>query len=890
MHLLRFVFQLVTILLFVFLQTACSTENNTLINRTYHRTTAKYNGYFNANELIKTSLETYQSNVKEDYYEILPVESVPSEKDLAGMLPSIDTAISKCTKVIRNHCMPSMEKPENKKVEYNTRIDENWNLIGKAYYLKRDYDISKKNFEYVQELFKNDKSTFVARIWIIKNLIATGKSNEAREAILELDGIIEKQEKEEAAMKKNFIGKVTSMFSKPDKHAPKKGPKFTKSLKAAYGFVKASYYIQESDYPKAIEALEKAVKLTKVKQERIRGYFILGQLYSKTNGQEKAKSFFSKVVSSASAPFDMQFNARVNRAFLGRDEKVKRELQKMLKDEKNTEYRDQLYYALAIITLQEQDKKQAIVLLHKSTYYSTTNKRQQAVSYEKLGTMAYQDKQYVKAQKYFDSCANVLPENYPNGDEIRKKANKLKRLVESVTIVDYEDSVLRIAGLSEKEREAYIKKTIKQIKENAARKQREDAARLREIQAKQLAEEQNNPSSNKWYWNNVQSKADGFSEFKKNWGSRENTDDWRRSERIVIAAMDTSSKNANQLETKQEIEDTLTVANLSKYLPLTASKRDSSLARLVAAEYEAGLIYKEQLNELKLASDCFQDVLNRSFVSTYNLLSSYQLYKINEGKDGKKANQQREYILTNYPSSDYANYLRDANFFVKKKEQEKKNEQAYLVVLEKYRNKEYTEVINLCTSALTNPDEQKLRDKYLLLKSLSLANTNENKQVIQPVLKEIVDMDSTTVEAKKAQELLQILAKGVSVFESTVFKKTYIYQFVENEPLWVLLFLDKNSNSNAAKNKIAAFNDANFDESTIIISSKLYEQDQSIILLKTFTQTEAEAYINKFKVDKKDVKEYSQLPIYMISQENLKVLFETHNLEEYKAFYSEFFQ
>jgi hypothetical protein len=211
-------------------------------------------------------------------------------------------------------------------------------------------------------------------------------------------------------------------------------------------------------------------------------------------------------------------------------------------------------------------------------------------------------------------------------------------------------------------------------------------------------------------------------------------------------------------------------------------------------------------------------------------------------------------------------------------------------VLEKYRNKEYTEVINLCTSELTNPDEQKLRAKYLLLKSLSLANTNENKQVIQPVLKEIVDIDSTTVEAKKAQELLQILAKGVSVFEPTVFKKTYIYQFVENEPLWVLLFLDKNSNSNAAKNKIAAFNDANFDESTIIISSKLYEQDQSIILLKTFTQTEAEAYINKFKVDKKDVKEYSQLPIYMISQENLKVLFETHNLEEYKAFYSEFFQ
>ena len=884
------IYQLVVCLLLVLILSACSTENNSFINRTYHRTTAKYNGYYNANELIKTSLSTYRSNVKEDYYDIIPVELLPNEKEVAGMLPSIDTAISKCTKVIRNHCMPSMDKPENKKVEYNTWIDENWNLIGQAYFLRGDYDLSKKNFEYVQELFKSDKSTYVARIWIIKNLIALKRFDEVRELVQEFNAIIEKQEKEEAALQKDILGRVKSLFSKKDKNAPKKAPKFSKKLKSEYEFVKASYFIQLNDYPKAIESLEKSIKLSKVKQNKVRGYFILGQLYAKTNFFEKSKICFSKVVSSASAPFDMQFNARINRAFLGKDEKVKRELQKMLKDDKNTEYRDQLYYALANISLQEQDKKQAIILLHQSTFYSTTNKRQQAISYEKLGMLSYQDKQYVKAQKYFDSCANVLPDNFPNADEIRKKASRLKRLVEAVTIVEYEDSVLRIASMSDKEREAYLKKTIKQIKEDNARKKREEAARLRDIQAKQLAEEQNNPSTNKWYWNNIKSKADGYSEFKKNWGVRENTDDWRRSERLVMAITDTTNKSSSLITTKTTEEDTLTVAKLMIRLPITPSLRDSSLARLVEAEYEAGLIYKDQLNELKLASDYFQDVLNRKYTSTYNLLSSYQLYKINEGKDAKKANVQREYILNNYPSSDYANFLRDPNYFLKRKEEEKKYEIAYLAILDKYRKNQFDEVIGACSVALNNPEEKKLHSKYLLLKALSLANLSNDKKVIQPILESLVRDYPSTSQAEKAKEMLDILSKGVSTFEPVVYKKDFIYKFVEEDPVWIILFLDKNSNSNAAKNKLAAFNDNNFEGSTIIVSSKLFEQDQSVIVLKTFSQTEGIDYIEKFKLDKKDVSEYNKLPIYLISQDNLKILFETHNIAEYKDFYSEYFK
>jgi TolA-binding protein len=884
----KFVSLFFTLILGMYILESCSTENNSFINRTYHSTTAKYNGYYNANELIKNSLSSYRENAKEDFYAILPIESVPGEKEVAGMLPSIDTAVVKCTKVIRNHCMPSMDRPEGKKVEYNNWIDENWNLIGQAYYYRRDYDLSIKNFEFVKELFKNDKSTYIARIWMIKNKIAQGKQDDARKIILEMDEIIEKQEKEEVSNKFNIIQKTKALFAKKDKNTVKNPPKITKGVKADFNFTKASFYISEEDFTTAIESLEKAIKLSHNKNQKIRGHFILGQLYAKNKNTENAKNHFNYVVKSAASPFEMQFNARINKAFLGRDEKVKKELIKLLKDDKNADYRDQLYFALADIALQEKNKPEAINLLHKSTYYSTNNKRQIAVSYEKLGTLSYEDKQYVRAQKYFDSCANVMPDNYPNGDDIRKKVTKLKKLVESVTIVETQDSLLRIAAMSEKDRENYIKKTIKNIKEDAARKEREEKLKLQAKIAKQIAEEQNNPSSNKWYWNNAKTKADGFSEFKKNWGTRENADDWRRSDKIVLAQADTlSNTKSSQTQTNENI-DSLTVEYLSKKLPQNQQDIDSALAKLVAAEYDAGMIYKEQLNESKLASSCFVDILNRKYESNYNLLASFQLYKMNE-KNGNKAYEYRNYILTNYSNSEYASYLRDPNFFIKQKEQEKKNEEHYLTILDKYRQKKYSEVITSCLEAESTSDET-MKVKFLLLRALASAASTEDKKSISPILETLIKNYPGTPEANKAKELSEILVKGYSKYEPVVFKKEFPFTFEEGEPLWIILFLDKNSNSNAAKNKISAFNDDAFEKMDITISSKLYESDQSVVIIKSFSQTEGEAYIKAFKADTKSIKEYAGLPIYMISQNSLKTLFENKNLDVYKDFYVEYFK
>jgi hypothetical protein len=53
--------------------TGCSTKKKTWVSRTFHNTTAKYNGYFNGKESIKLGVKKLEENFVDDYTTILPV-------------------------------------------------------------------------------------------------------------------------------------------------------------------------------------------------------------------------------------------------------------------------------------------------------------------------------------------------------------------------------------------------------------------------------------------------------------------------------------------------------------------------------------------------------------------------------------------------------------------------------------------------------------------------------------------------------------------------------------------------------------------------------------------------------------------------------------------------
>ena len=869
-----------TWLLLLMLVLSCSTENNSFLNRTYHSTTARYNGYFNAGELMRGALKTYNGSRKEDFFSILPVNPLPSETEAKGMYPVIDTAISKCKKVILEHSMPSAENMYTKQAEYNNWIDENWLLVGKSMYYRRDYEKALKNFQFVKQFFQKDPSTYEAELWIAKINIEQNKFADAKLTLDALNEISKEQKKKKFIDYIPFVKKKQTV--EPGEEAR---PRMSRSLQFDIYKAYADLAVKRKDYDAGKEGLLLSISKCKDKREKARLHFILAQLYQSTNQLDSANYHFGKSIKASAAP-EIAFNARLNKAITGTGENTAKDLKRMLRDSKNAPFKDQIYYSMALVELNKNKRDQAVIYLTKSTFYSGANKRQKAMSYEKLGDLSYQGRNYIGAQKYYDSCSRFMPEDYPNGEDIKNKAVKLADLVSAVETAIFEDSVQRIAKMSERDRKEFIKETLRAMEEAEQKKKEAEAAKLLELQSQ--SNQNSNASGNKFVYNNPKLREDGYKDFKKLWGTRENEDDWRRSEKTVFNTSDKSKQEGDSSKNVISIASSgskLTEADLLKNIPLTDSAFTASEVRLIDALYKSGVLYKEILSENELAAQQFEGILLKKKEGITDLSSAFQLYKINEGST--KSNKYKNYILDKYPNSDAANYFRDPDFYIKQKQNQQAAGIAYLQQLEAYNRGNYHSVLTETNKIVASDKTNAFRAEYMLLNVLAAGQLTENKKDLLPLLKRIIDEKPGTEQAIRAKEMIDVINKGFSKNEEVNFNKTYIYKFDDKVSQFIIVELDKDDDTEDAKNYISDFSKS-FKKSKVKVSAKMTTSEQNFILIQEFpTITIANEYISAYKYGEDDLDDLFDNKIYIITQENLKKLIETAKFDEYKQFYED---
>jgi hypothetical protein len=860
---------------------SCSTENNAFLNRTYHSTTARYNGYFNAGELMRGALKTYYGSRKEDFFSILPVNPLPNETEAKGMYPIIDTAISKCKKVILEHSMPSAENMYSKQAEYNNWIDENWLLVGKSMYYRRDYEKALKNFQFVKQFFQKDPSTYEAELWIAKINIEQNKFADAKLTLDALNEISQEQKK------KKFIDYIPFLKKKETDQAEEEEvrPKMSRSLQFDIYKAYSDLAIKRKDYDAGKEGLLLAISKCREKREKARLHFILAQIYQSGNQLDSAYFHFGKAIKASAAP-EVSFNARLNRAVTGTGNNMSRDLKRMLRDSKNAPFKDQIYYSMALVELNKNERENAVNYLTKSAFYSGQNKRQKAMSYEKLGDISYQVRNYIHAQKYYDSCSRFMPEDYPNGEEIKNKAIKLSDLVKAVEIAIFEDSVQRIAKMSEKDRTAFIKETLKSIEEAEQKRKEAEAAKLLELQNQ--SNQNANTSGNKFVFNNPKLREEGYKDFKKLWGTRENEDDWRRSEKIVFNSADKSNEDSDT--TQEENLNTskgskLTEADLLKNIPLSDSSFAASQSRKIEALYTSGVLYKEILGENELAGQQFEAIIAMKKEGITDLSAAFQLYKINEGSGNSE--KYKNYILEKYPNSDAANYFRDPDFYVKQKQNQEAAGVAYIQLLEAYNRGNYQAVLTESNQIIETDKTNAFRAEYMLLNVLAAGQLTENKKELLPLLKRIIDEKPGTDQAIRAKQMIDVINGGYSKNEVVNFNKTYIYKFDDKVSQYVFVLLDSEDDSDYAKNTISDFSKT-FKKTKTKVSVKTTTTEQNFILIQEFpTIAIASEYINAYKAGADILDDLQNNKIFIITQENLKKLIETAKFDEYKLFYDD---
>ena len=110
------------------------------LSKFYHNTTALYNGYFNANELMEESYMTLKQSHKDNYNELLPLYDYVSIDDPKVVYANLDKAIEKVTTVASLH-------------EPSKWVDDCYVLMGEAQYLKQEFETAEETFAYFKDEF-----------------------------------------------------------------------------------------------------------------------------------------------------------------------------------------------------------------------------------------------------------------------------------------------------------------------------------------------------------------------------------------------------------------------------------------------------------------------------------------------------------------------------------------------------------------------------------------------------------------------------------------------------------------------------------------------------------------------------------------------------------------
>lgn len=884
---------------------SCSTEKDAALNVGYHNMTARYNGYFNARILMQEALDNYRAGTSEDYTKILPIDLYPSKEDVPKIQDKYEVAFEKCEKVIFRHSMPTAQSAKKKKIEHCRWIDDNWFVIGQIHYTRQEYEKAIEIFNFIQEspLYADQERVHEARIWLAKTYIATKNYPEAKR-YLSLSEINMQAAESEKGEKKEKLSKREKerrkkQAKKDKKNGVKKPVAFPKHLKDDYQLTMAEFHIEKGEYKKAIDYLERGIDLVKKKKRKARYQFVLAQLYQQTGNGEAAAQNFQKVVKSP-APYEMRFQAQINRAIsaTGGGEVIRKELAKMLKDAKNLEYKDQIYFALAEMDMKDGEIDAAVKNYGYSAFFSVKNDRQKGVSYLKLGDIHFDRKDYLSAQKYYDSCIQVLPEEYETYEQIAAKAEGLSGLVDHYETYVYEDSVQRIVNMPESEREKFLESTLKELKEREKQRKIEEQKRLLAQQNRVRNAGNSGGSGSKWYFYNQKISSSGFNDFRANWGQRVLEDDWRRSTKTSYSTNsddpDSDSTDVDQVDLDDFDIDSLTVDMLRDALPLEQADLDSSQNRLMNSLYMLGIIYKESLKEPLEAERYFELCVNRGVNHPKVLPAMYQLYLLNKKKGSSKAEGYKQTILKDHPASEIANIIQDPDYLKKQQEREQQELNAYAEALEHYRYRRYNNCLADCNQVIARDRKNQFLNKYYLLKAFAIGKLDGgNKTAISSPLEELFELDPDSEEGQQAKMYLNKLAQGNNIVSpDTNVAPQSPYLFDENiQHYFLVIHPNDAGNLNNAKIKVANFNQEFYRSKRYQTTNAVFGSDNQVLLVRSFPNLdEAKTYQMAFESNSAKPSLGSlanDFEHYMISAENFKILFETMDLKSYQDFYKD---
>ena len=723
---------------------SCSTQKNTAQSRWWHSFNARYNTYFNGSQaFIEGNLEKEKGN-KDNYTELIPLYTVGNKQSRDIGKGQFDRTIEKCEKAIHQHSIkakPEWNSSKRKtakdrewlgRKEYNPFLWKAWLLLGKAQFQKGAFDEAAATFSYMSRLYHTQPlMNGLARAWLAKCYTELGWKYDAEDVI------------------RNMSRDSMDFRAVKD-----------------WDYTYANYYIRLGDYQKAIPYLRKVIKHERRSIQRAREWFLMGQIQNLVGNREEAYRAFGKVI-GCHPPYELEFNARIAQTEVAASSDSRQmisKLRRMAASDNNAEYLDQVYYAIGNIHMTRRDTTEAIRAYEKGNRLSTRNGIEKGVLLLTLGNIYWEKEQFADAQRCYGEAIGLLDKERPDYEALSNRSKILDELVPYTNTIHLQDSLLALATMPEAERNKAIDRVIDALKkkekeERDAQLEQEAAAAAN---ASQAARADNNravtptmPSAGngQWYFYNPTAVSQGKATFQRQWGKRENIDNWQRINQTVISLKgDTPEDQQDQedpetaMDQERPLSPTDSIAadphERDYYLaqiPFTAEQQAECHTLLQEALFRAGIILKDKMDHLRLSEQYLRRLTSDYPGYEHADEAWYHLYLLylREGNH-LQANNCISHLKAEHPESEWTILLTDPYYAENAKFGEHIEDSLYAATYEAFKQ-DRTDMVkaNASLSAKRFPQGAN-RAKFLFIDGMSRLNDGDGDGCLE-LLREVVE-------------------------------------------------------------------------------------------------------------------------------------------------------
>lgn len=712
----------------------CSTQKNKFANRNYHAMTTYYNVLYHGNIELQLAIQDIKNRHLDHYFDILPVERMavlpPDRNDTVPLNEFIGNAERKATKGIQKHSIFLGGK------EYNFQVDEAYLLLGKARYFDKRYVPAKDAFSFIINHYPDSEIITKAKIWQEKTNMRLDYDEIAIENLLRIVNETETIDPEDRAEVYSTIAQV---------------------------------YINLEEYDKAIEPLEIAVQNISNYDEKARWTFIKAQLFNKLEKIDSAKANLQRVIEyKRRPPRDYLVHATMekfkNEGYTADQTPfVKEYLIKLIEDWENRNFLDVFHFEFAEHFLKIDSVDLAIKHYNKSLRNNPKSEYLKSRDYLNLAEIYFDRASYKTAGDYYDSTLVHINENEREYRIIKKKRDNLNEVIKYEAIAKDNDSILKLASMTDAEQLAFFTAYTEKLKEEA--KNMFAQQRLQDRLAKQdalqivgLASISNTAARKSgggnavFYFYNSAQIGDGKNKFKRKWGDIALEDDWRYNGKKA------ADKAGDQVENEEESkkDDMFADPQFDPQTYITQIPNETSVIDSISGErsyayFQLGVIYKEKFREYELAIDRFTNLLGFDPVDEKlelpAMFNMYLIYK--QLKDEPNRLYWKNKIITEHPNSRYADVLQNPRSL---RDDENSPNKVYARLYKRFQAQDLGGLLdetNFWTEEFTGTP---IIPKFELLKAQikgRLYGYNEYKESLEQVA---LDYPQTK-EGKKAQEI-----------------------------------------------------------------------------------------------------------------------------------------